>query len=64
MKIIKNLVRADQEGDFLLHMDALQKLYPTFMGCGSLYYQSFATFYLEQLNNLRFTMPELYSFLK
>ena len=63
--MIKNLVRADREGDFPLHMKAMQDLCPVFLGCGSINYQRYGTFYLEQLKNLKFKMPELYqSFMK
>ena len=63
--MIKNLIKADREGDFLLHMKAIQDLCPIFMGCGSINYQRYATYYLEQLKNLQHKMPELYaSFLK
>jgi len=58
--MIKNFVKADREGDFLLHIKSLQDLCPIFMGCGAINYQRYATYYLEQLKNLKFEMPELY----
>ena len=65
VNIIRILVRADREGDFPLHMKAIQDLCPVFLGCGSLNYQRYATFYFEQLKDLKNKMPELLlSFMK
>ena len=65
VNMIKSLVTADREGDFTLHMKAIQDLCPVFLGCGSLNYQRYATFYLEQLKDLKNKMPELLlSFMK
>ena len=57
MKIIKNLVRADREGDFLLYMNFVQKLCLIFM----LRFSKLLTLCNLLLKNLKSTIPELYS---
>jgi hypothetical protein len=59
--LIKKLIKADREGDFLLHMKAVEELCPVFMGCGSFNYLRYGTFYVEQLKSLNNCMPELYA---
>ena len=57
---IKNLVRADREGDFLLHIKTVEELLPIFLGGDSINYLRSGSFYLELFKNLKNTHKDLY----
>ena len=62
---IKNLVRSDRDGDFLLAMKSIQELCPIFLGLDGINYLRYASFYLELLKQLKIKHPDLYQeFLK
>ena len=56
----KNMVKADRQGDFLLHIKSIGDLLPIFLGCDGINYLRNGTFYWEQLKGLRHQHPELY----
>ena len=60
MDTIKNLVKADQQGDFLLHIKSVGDLLPIFLRCDGINYLRNGTFYWEQLKGLRHQHPKLY----
>ena len=63
--MVKNLVKVDREGDFLLHINTVDDLLPVFNGCDSVHYVRCASFYHEQLKSLNSKFPTLYAeFLK
>ena len=65
MNLIRNFIRSERDGDFLLNMKTIQDLLPVFLGCDSLNYLRYGSFYLELLKNVKHTHPELHdSFLK
>ena len=58
MDTIKNLVKADHQEDFLLHIKSVGDLLPIFLGCDGINYLRNGTFYWEQLKGLRHQHPE------
>ena len=65
VQAIKNLVRSDRDGDFLLGVKSVQQLCPIFLGLDGINYLRYASFYLELLKQLEQKHPALYSnFLK
>ena len=60
MSLIKNLIKADRDGDFLLHIKTMVDLCPVFQGCGSINYLRYGSFYVEILKQLKETHPEVY----
>ena len=65
VQVIKNLVRSDRDGDFLLGVRSIQQLCPIFLGLDGINYLRYASFYLELLKQLENTHPALYNeFLK
>ena len=50
--MVKKLVKADTEGDFLLHINTVGNLLPVFNGGDSVHYIRCARFYHDQLNSL------------
>ena len=57
--ILKKLIRADREGDFLLHVKTVGELLPLFTGGDGVHYIRCASFYHELLKNLKVKHPEL-----
>jgi len=65
MNVIKDLIRADRDGDFLLSIKSIQSLCPIFLGCDAIHYLRYGSFYVETLKSLQHEHPDLYSsFLK
>ena len=65
VQVIKNLVRSDRDGDFLLGVKSVQQLCPIFLGLDGINYLRYASFYLELLKQLEQNHPALYhEFLK
>ena len=60
VETIKNLVRADREGNFLLHMKTVGELCAIFTGGDGIHYMRCISFYHELLKNLKDKHPELY----
>ena len=61
MQTIKNLIRSDREGDFLLHIKTVGELCSIFTGGDGINYMRCASFYHEMLKGLQENHPELYS---
>lgn len=61
MKTIKNLVQADRDGDFLLHVKAVGDLRSIFFGGDGVHYIRCGSFYYELLKSLPTTHPQLYA---
>ena len=59
--VIKNLVLADREGDFLLSVKSIQDLCPIFLGADAIHYLRYCSFYLETLKSLKYDHPQLYA---
>ena len=54
------MVRADRNGEFLLHAKTVGELLPLFFGCDGINYVRYSTFYYESLKNLSTKHPALY----
>lgn len=61
IEVIKNLVRADRDGDFLLSVKSIQQLCPIFLGADAIHYLRYASFFLKTLKSLKRDNPDLYS---
>ena len=59
--VIKNLVLADREGDFLLSVKSIQDLCPIFLGADAIHYLRYGSFYLETLKSLKYDHPKFYA---
>ena len=59
-KCIKNLVAADRDGDWHLHVEAVRSAMPIFRGFDAINYIRYASFYLEKIQVLQITHPSLY----
>ena len=46
MNLIRNFIRSERDGDFLLNMKTIQDLLPVFLGCDSLNYLRYGSFLL------------------
>ena len=57
---IKNLVAADRNGDWGLHISAVTKLLPFFSACDSINYLRYGSYYLEKVKLLETEHPSLY----
>ena len=57
--VIKNLVLADREGDFLLSVKSIQDLYPIFPGADAFHHLIYRSFYFETLKSLKYDHPKL-----
>ena len=60
ISLVKNLVRADRNCEFLLHVKNVGELLPLFIGCDGINYVRYSTFYYESLKNLSTKHPALY----
>ena len=60
ISLIKDLIKADRNGDFLLHMQTVIDLCPVFGACGSTHYFRYGSFYAETLKQMKTVHPELY----
>lgn len=50
--VLKDLVRADREGDWKLHLQSVQSVLPLFAGCDRVNYFRWASLYLEDIRKL------------
>ena len=57
---VENLVRADREGDWELHLQAVQALLPIFAAFDSTNYLRWCALYLEDMHKLPVTAPNVY----
>ena len=60
ISLVKNLVRADRSGEFLLHVKTVGELLPLFIGCDGINYVRYSIFYYESHKNLSTKHPALY----
>ena len=60
MRHIKNLINADQRGDFLLHINSVGELCNVFTGGDGIHYQRYASFHHKQLKGFKNQHPKLY----
>lgn len=57
---VENLVRADRDGDWALHLQAVQALLPIFAAFDSTNYLRWCSLYLEDMHKLPDTAPAVY----
>ena len=57
---IKNLIAADRNGDWSLHVSAVSQLMPIFSACDSVNYLRYGSYYLEKIKVLEEEHPTLY----
>ena len=58
--ILRDLVRADREGDWDLHLNSVQAVLPLFAGCDRTNYLRWASVYLEDMRQLPKVAPVVY----
>ena len=58
--VLKDLVRADREGNWELHLNSVQAALPLFAGCDRINYLRWASLYLEDMRKLQMDAPEVY----
>ena len=63
MNLIRNFIRSERDGDFLLNMKTIQDLLPVFLGCDSLNYLRYGSFYLEFLKKYQARSSRVIQFL-
>ena len=61
IRILKNLIAADRNGDWNGHLQAVQDLLPLFRECDSINYLRYASLYLEQMRNLEVSHPDVHA---
>ena len=59
-KCIKNLVAADRDGNWYLHVEGVRLAMPIFRGFNAINYLRYASFHLENIQVLQVTQPALY----
>ena len=60
VSILKDLVRADREGNWQLHLQTIQSALPIFAGCDHTNYYRWAAVYLEDMRRLQKDAPDVY----
>ena len=58
--VIKNLVVADRDGDWNLHVGAVQAAMPIFQSFDAINYLRYSSFYLEKIQVIKESYPTLY----
>ena len=58
--ILKDLVRADREGNWALHLHSVQAVLPLFAGCDRINYLRWGSVYLEDMRKLPEYAPSVY----
>lgn len=58
--LLKDLVRADREGNWELHLNSVQAVLPLFAGCDRVNYLRWGAVYLEDMRKLSEDAPEIY----
>lgn len=58
--LLKNLIRADREGNWQLHLKTVQQLLPVFHVFDRINYLRWASLYLEQMRNLETQQPQVF----
>ena len=64
VSLIQRFIRAERTGDWLLHLDSLQKMLPFFASSGHNLYLKSAYIYLQNMLCLHDTNPEVYNAFK
>lgn len=59
--LVRNLIRADREGDWNLHLQSVHAVLPLFAVCDRTNYIRWASMYLEEMLKLPDTAPEVYN---
>ena len=59
-QIIKHVISADREGNFPLHIAAVEKSLPIFQESDAINYLRYGSFYLESMKLLKNSHPEVY----
>ena len=62
--LLKDLICADQTGDWEKHSRTVEKLLPVFQQCDSMNYLRYASFYLDKMRQLPDEFPEIYGHFK
>lgn len=57
VRVLKDLVRADRESDWGLHLRSVQPLLPLFAGCDRINYLRWASVYLKDMRQLPQVAP-------
>ena len=60
VNLLKDLIRADREGNWPLHLKSLQSLLPLFAVCDRTNYLRWCSVYLEDMMKLESTAPHVY----
>ena len=60
VSILKALIAADREGDWQMHLQAMQNLLPVFRECDNVNYLRCASWYVEKMKKLPQGHPEIY----
>ncbi len=58
---LKNLIRADREGNFVLHLDTVQDILPLFALFDCINYLRWCSIYLEDMRRLQKESPDVYA---
>ena len=59
--LLRDLIRADREGNWNLHLHTLQQILPLFASCDRTNYLRWASLYLEDMRLLPQTAPEVHA---
>ena len=60
VSILRDLVRADREGNWDLHLHSVQAILPLFAGCDRINYLRWGSVYLEDMRRLPEVAPSVY----
>lgn len=60
ISIVRDLIRADREGNWLLHLETMKKLQPIFQAMDRINYARWSSVYLEDMLMLPTQAPEVY----
>ncbi|KAG0726670.1 hypothetical protein GWK47_036077 [Chionoecetes opilio] len=60
VKILQLFIKAERTGNWELHLDAVRKMLPIFAAAGHILYAKSAYLYLQQMEGLPTSHPEVY----
>ena len=60
VQILKDIVRADREGDWNLHLHSVRAVMPLFASCDRVNYLRWGSVYIEEMQMLPQTAPDVY----
>ena len=61
IQLLRDIIRADQTGNWILHINTVKKLFPIFIIFDRTNYTLWCSLYLQDILNLEKTKPELYA---